>query len=257
MGSTEVFLPAGSWFDFFTGMHYAGGKGRKLTLCRDKDTIPVFARPGAIIPMAVLTPHDNRLENSEAMELLVFPGSSNRFTLIEDEGDGMAYRDGCVAKTDLSLVWGEDACLTIEPALGDLTLIPQQRRWRIGLRGFHRDILVTADGKTLSCIRDEQTNTTWVELTAPVTSRIRLQISAAALIHDNSDLLARCEERIQFSQCSIRTKGALWDLIRDKNTTLLKKYLLLGGLYQDQYMLAKALQELLCLTEDPYLGNQL
>ena len=257
LGSTEAFLPAGSWFDFFTGMHYAGGKGRKLTLCRDKNTIPVFARPGAIIPMAVLTPQDNRLENSRCMELLVFPGSSNRFTLLEDEGDGMAYQDGCVAKTEIRTEWGEDAILTIEPALGDLTLIPEERCWRIGLRGFHKDIRVCADGKAISCTRDAQTNTTWVEITAPVTEQIRLQISGKTLIHDNSDMLARCEERIQFSQCSIRTKGAMWDLIRDKKTTLLKKYLVLGGLYQDQYQLAKALQELLCLTEDPYLGNQL
>ena len=261
LASTDLWLPAGSWFDFFTGMHYAGGKGRKLTVCRDLSSIPVFAKSGAIVPMAKHTPHDNRLQNTPDMDLLVFPGASNSFTVTEDCGDMLDYQKGAVARTRISLNWSEAPEVTISPAQGDLSLIPQRRNWRIGLRGFHKDIAaqVSVDGKavTASVLREEETNTTWVSVSADVTACVTVRITGEKLIHDNADAMRRCEDAIQSSQYSFVIKDDIWDLIRDHKPTLQDKLMYLMGKYQDQRILCYFLQEMLTLTEDPYLGKQI
>ena len=46
---TKVWLPEGTWFDFFNGMIYEGG--RSMDLYRTLEEIPVLAKAGAIIPM--------------------------------------------------------------------------------------------------------------------------------------------------------------------------------------------------------------
>lgn len=45
-----VYLPQGEWCDFWTGRHYPGGKTHQVAV--PLDTIPVFVRAGAEIPMA-------------------------------------------------------------------------------------------------------------------------------------------------------------------------------------------------------------
>ena len=259
LAKTELWLPEGSWFDFFTGMHYAGGDGRRMTACRDINSIPVFAKAGAIVPMAKHKPRDNRLTNSPDMELIVFPGADNIFTITEDSGDMMDYRNGALARTEITLKWGESASLRISPAKGDLSLVPESRNWRIGLRGFNSDISVTVDidGERIAAAvsREAGCNTTWVEVTAPVTDNVHLTITANELIHDNGDRLGRINDLIQRSQYSYCVKDQLWELIENKDMTFERKCMLLGGNYQDQRTLTLAIKEMLTLTEDPYLGK--
>ena len=261
LAATEMWLPAGSWFDFFTGMHYAGGKGRKLTVCRDRKTIPVFAKAGGIVPMAKLTPHDNHLGSTVDMELLVFPGASNRFVLTEDSGEMLDYKNGAVARTAIILDWGKTPKLTIAPATGDLSMIPEKRNWRIGLRGFHKSVAVTAlvNGKAIAAetALDAQTNTLWVTVSVASTAEISLQIEGDALIHDNADALDRCENRILFAQHTIQSKAAMWEVVSNEAMPLEEKCLQLNGKFQEMDMLSKAVQEMLSLTEDKYLGVQI
>ncbi|MBE6976262.1 MAG: DUF5110 domain-containing protein [Ruminococcaceae bacterium] len=261
LASTEMWLPAGSWFDFFTGLHYAGGKGRKLTVCRDRSTMPVFAKAGGIVPMAKLTPHDNHLGATADMELLVFPGASNRFVMTEDTGEMLDYKKGAVARTEISLNWGNAPKLTIAAAQGDLSLIPERRNWHIGLRGFYKDVAVnvTANGADIAAETsyEAETNTVWVSVTAASAESIELSITGEKLIHDNCDAMRRCEKMILFAQHTIITKSAMWDIASNAEFPLEEKCLQLNGKYQEQDMLSKAIQEMLSLTEDKYLGCQL
>jgi len=261
LASTEVWLPAGSWFDFFTGLHYASKKGRKLTVCRDRSSIPVFAKAGAIVPMARLIPHDNHMGGSGDVELLVFPGADGHFTMTEDAGEMLAYKEGAVARTDITLNWSDAPELTIGPARGDLSQIAATRSWRIGLRGFRKDVsvgvFVNADAVDAPVTYEEETNTLWVTVSALAAAQVCLRISGEALVHDNADALRRCERMILFSQYSIHTKSSMWDIVRDSGMPLEGKCLRLNGKYQEQDMLSKALQEMLSLTEDKYLGSQL
>jgi len=47
--SMEIYLPAGIWFDFFTGERYLGNSIFKKDI--DYETIPVFVKAGSFIPM--------------------------------------------------------------------------------------------------------------------------------------------------------------------------------------------------------------
>jgi len=223
--------------------------------------MPVFAKAGAIVPMAKYADGDNCLGNSENMEVLVFPGADNTFTLYEDAGDGYAYQDGSCVRTEMGLVWGEKPVFTIHPALGDLTLIPETRNWRIGLRGFHRNISASAeaDGKALEAAThwDQERNTLWLTVEAPVVSEIRITVEGGELICDNADVLERGAKILGRAQCSYQQKQDIWSKVTDPKKDLLGR---ITGCIMHQTEMAAfggAMEELLTLTEDKYLGSEL
>jgi len=260
LGSTKVWLPKGNWFDFFTGLHYASRRGRKLEVYRYLDDMPVFAKAGAIVPMADYAPQENRLINSEAMTVLVFPGSSNRFSLYEDAGEGGGYETGAYAQTEMELAWGKQPAFTIHSAQGDPTLIPEKRTWRIGLRGFQKElsmqVLVNGAAADAECHWDAETNTHWITVTANVTDTICVTMDGDSLIWDNRDTLDRCETVIRRAQIPFKDKQRIWEqLIREGIDLWSKRHNIVGIIACG--ITGKALMELLSLTEDPYTGSQL
>ena len=91
LSSADAWLPKGEWFDFFDGLHYSSRRGRKIKLFRSLDKYPILAKAGAIVPMAVYEESDNSLSNAEEMDVFVFPGADNTFTLYEDENVNYNY----------------------------------------------------------------------------------------------------------------------------------------------------------------------
>ena len=82
----EIYLPKGAdWYLEEDGQFYEGGQ--KLSVKADIDTMPVFVRAGAVIPMA-----------SEVMgvmdELHVYAGADGDFELYEDNGADYEYENG-------------------------------------------------------------------------------------------------------------------------------------------------------------------
>ena len=258
MGKVTAWLPQGSWFDLFDGTYYASRRGRKLNLHRCLDTVPVLAKAGAIVPMANYPKNENRLLNAENMDILVFPGADNAFTLYEDAGDYSEYQNGAFARTKLSLNWGEKAVFTIAPAEGDLTLIPEKRSWNIKLRGFHKDVRVTVfvNGREVAADAVRQGNSTCVCVTAKVTDRVELRITGDALIHDNADAVSRIERIIQRSRISTREKEHMMAQVLSDAPTH-KKLSHMHWPSSESEAVVDAIKELLSLTECEYLGSQL
>ena len=259
LGQAEVWLPKGNWFDFFSGIRYASKRGRKMRIHRPLDGIPLFAKAGAIVPLADFPQGENRLTNSSDMQILVFPGESNVFRLFEDSGEGYDFLSGGFATTELKLTWGEKAVFTIGPVEGDNSLIPEQRNWTVMLRGWHQDIQIAAeiDGRQeVVCVRyDEQTNTHVVTLDTKTSAEVRLFISGDTLLHDNGDVYRRCERILQHSQMNIPEKEYLMREIV-KEQSLHRKIYQITGRYRETESVVAALIELLSLTQDEYLGNQ-
>jgi alpha-glucosidase (family GH31 glycosyl hydrolase) len=133
----RVWLPAGQWTNFFTGESLEGGCWH--TLHPALEEIPVFARPGAIVP------HGPKVGwggtgNPDELDVFIFPGASNRFELYEDDGENTGYQHGEYALTPFSLEQGEGALtFTILPAQGDHSFVPSQRTYRVHLRGVDAD----------------------------------------------------------------------------------------------------------------------
>jgi hypothetical protein len=83
LGSVEAWLPPGAWYDFFSGDRYDGD--RMLTLYRTRETFPVLARAGAIVPLQQ-DPMADISVLPNALELRVFPGASGSCVIDEDDG---------------------------------------------------------------------------------------------------------------------------------------------------------------------------
>ncbi len=145
MGRAEVWLPEGSWFDFFTGLRYESDGREKRTTYRFIDEYPVFCRTGAIVPMQEDTGFGAPVK-SDSVTVTVFPGADGQFTLYEDSGDGDAYAGGAFVKTKLSLSWGDRPVFSVSPAEGDASLM-RPRRLRILLRGLSAKAALAASSQ--------------------------------------------------------------------------------------------------------------
>jgi len=147
VAKTKVWLPEGLWFDFFTDTVYQGGRNQKMY--RSIDQIPVLAKAGAILPMTDEIRTIDIEKNPEELTVRVYPGADNSFTLYEDDNVSEGYRQGICAVTEMNLNWQEKT-FTIKPSVGDLTLLPKRRTWKIEL---HK---VTAEEATVLVNQTEQ-----------------------------------------------------------------------------------------------------
>ena len=168
LGRADGYIPEGDWFDFFRGTLYTGG--RRVSLYRPIDEIPVLCKAGAIVPMTDREPSDNRLGICDKLDMVVFPGADNSFEMYEDEGEGEGYRDGKFCKTLLSLKWGEKPVFTIGAAKGDLSLLPATRDYKLHFRGVSADTKAAVNGRELEGVYDVMTATLTVEIKNVATS---------------------------------------------------------------------------------------
>ena len=128
----RVWLPAGSWFNFFTGEAFPGGRWH--TLQSALEDIPVFAKAGAIVPLGPKTGWGG-VANPEILDIYIFPGASNRFELYEDDGETTGYQHGEYALTPFTLEpMGNTLTFRFHPAEGERGLVPAQRIYRLHLR---------------------------------------------------------------------------------------------------------------------------
>ncbi len=175
-----VWLPgAGDWFDFFSGERITGGGWR--TIYGGLDHIPVFARPGAIVPLAA---QPEGTANPEALTVVVFPGADNVFELYEDDGVTTDYRRGRSAVTELRVSWNEDALrFTVAPARGDVGLLPARRTFQIVVRGVARPARVEASVngvvQEIGCTYEPERETATLDPVA-LTPNDELAVAAAA-----------------------------------------------------------------------------
>ena len=86
---TNAWLPEGCWTDIFTGDEYhicRGGK--KVTLLRDLDSLPVLAKGGAILPLSA--DKGNGVDNPKILEIWSYLGDGE-YTLYEDGLENGGY----------------------------------------------------------------------------------------------------------------------------------------------------------------------
>ena len=131
MASVKVWLPEGRYTDIFTGRIYSGNKF--VEMYRDLETIPVLAKEGTILPLAV-NDRTNDSSNPENLELLVYRGN-NTFTLYEDDGETLSYKDGEYLKTAFTVAEkGNTVSFKIEKAEGTSSVVPQSRTYTVSFK---------------------------------------------------------------------------------------------------------------------------
>ena len=117
----DVWLPESGYTDIFTNTVYSAGS---FKMSRGSSSIPVLAKPGAIIPL------DRREKYSDApsdeLEILIFSGNGS-FKMYDDDGITTGYKNGMFAKTDFTLETKDD-CVDFSISVSDdLSFVPERK----------------------------------------------------------------------------------------------------------------------------------
>ena len=135
-----VYLPAGDWFDWWTGEPLTGGRHSlaKAPLAQ----MPLYVRAGAVIPMAPVT--QCITQQSQPLRVKIWPGTGE-WTLYEDDGESFEYQTGSFATTTYRVeVAGAQATVQIRRTGA---WIPQRRSVTVELVGWGEQQL-EEDGET-------------------------------------------------------------------------------------------------------------
>jgi alpha-glucosidase len=96
-----VYLPAGVWFDYWTGARHEGG--RMIRVEAPLETVPLFVRGGAILPLG---PEMNYVgeKPSNPLSFEIYPDARGEAStsLYEDDGLTEAYQQGSFRQTSLT-----------------------------------------------------------------------------------------------------------------------------------------------------------
>jgi alpha-D-xyloside xylohydrolase len=142
--SRSVYLPAGTWYDFWTGSTKDGGA--KVTVDAPLSQIPLFVKAGSIVPMGPNIQY--AMQSVDPLEIRIYKGKDASFTLYEDEGDTYNYESGQYSQ--ISFSWSETAQqLTVGARAGSYTGMPASRTfnivWVAANHGAGVDVTATAD----------------------------------------------------------------------------------------------------------------
>ncbi|MGN0353468.1 MAG: TIM-barrel domain-containing protein [Muricoprocola sp.] len=99
----EVYLPAGcKWYDWNDNFKcYEGGQTIEVPVTLE--TIPLFVREGAIIPMASNQLMSMERDHMTSMHLIVAPGEEQTYVLYDDDGVTNDFEKGVFRKTSIHM----------------------------------------------------------------------------------------------------------------------------------------------------------
>jgi hypothetical protein len=98
--SVSVYLPEGTWIDYWTGKAYAGKS--TINYAVSDSTIAVFVKAGSVIPTS---PVGKYLDDTTARKSLIFScyaGGNSKGFVYEDDGQTYQYEKGIYSTTDYS-----------------------------------------------------------------------------------------------------------------------------------------------------------
>jgi alpha-glucosidase (family GH31 glycosyl hydrolase)/putative sterol carrier protein len=197
-----VWLPEGEWFDFFSSVSYVGDGWHAVygTL----DDIPVFAKAGAIVPMAA----EDGLSNPEELVVHIFPGADNEFSLYEDDGlDAHSI-------TRIQQSWsGDEWSVTIGAAEGETGHLPTKRTWVLNFRGAAAETAVSANAD-ITTEYDIETKTLCVTaVPLPVADPLTIQLNnpSGILFAPDDHVLGICQKLVAVFRMESLTKQTLFN----------------------------------------------
>jgi len=95
----DVYLPTGTWYDYWNHTQYIGGKSYRIKAMLDE--IPVFVPAGGIIAKAPVVSYVDVLPRTDFEELYIeiYKGVDGKYNLYEDDGISMEYQKGICTQT--------------------------------------------------------------------------------------------------------------------------------------------------------------
>ncbi len=151
----DICLPAGGWFDYWTGKRVTGEPvqlrgltaspgeantnpvgGERVHATPRLDVLPVFVRAGTILPRQALVQSTSETP-AGPLELDVYPGDDCAGTLYLDDGHSLAYRRGDYLRQEIRCR-ATPAGLTLDFAARDGRFAPWWRTIAVTVHGAYR-----------------------------------------------------------------------------------------------------------------------
>jgi alpha-glucosidase (family GH31 glycosyl hydrolase) len=131
-----LYLPKGAWYDYWTGERIDGG--REITRGVDLETMPIYVRAGAILPLGPVKQYTAE-KSDEPLSISVYPGADGEFLLYEDDGKSFNYRKG--EWIGVRMKWNDaKRVLTLELAKGSRMLAPARREIEVKVQPTSRTV---------------------------------------------------------------------------------------------------------------------
>lgn len=195
----RFYMPDGIWYDFFTGKKFPGGK-KYVSFFREED-YPVFAHAGSIIPLSNRSDRNN-VGLATDMEIQIFPGVSNMYTLYEDDGITSLYKEGYFLKTSIDYNYlRSNYTVIIRSVEGKSGIVPDMRNYKLVFRNTKKadSVTVMFNNTELNPITSVDGNdfvvlVTNVPTVGQLTVNCRgkdIEIDAVRVINDDVDSILR------------------------------------------------------------------
>lgn len=141
----RLYLPRGTWFDFWTDEQIDGG--REISRAVDLETMPLHVRAGAILPLGPVRQYSDEKVDGP-LTLVVYPGADGVASVYEDDGRSFDYKRGEWMR--IEMIWRDRArTLTLRLAPGSKMLEPRRRAIDVRVAGSAQVRSVTFEGKTV------------------------------------------------------------------------------------------------------------
>ena len=129
--SRRLYLPHGTWYDWWTEQRIEGG--REIQRDVDLATTPLYARAGSVIPMGPVKQYDSE-RSDDPMTFVVFPGRDGESSWYDDDGISFEHRRGEWMRARLR--WNDaDRKLSLSLVPGSRALAPMPRTIVVRLAG--------------------------------------------------------------------------------------------------------------------------
>ncbi|HEY0828914.1 MAG TPA: TIM-barrel domain-containing protein, partial [Bacilli bacterium] len=199
----DIYLPAGTWTDYFRGITYTGGQTIKYPVNAEAlSDIPLFIKKGAIIPSQKVLDYIGQ-SSITSVHVDVFPDTAaTSFTYYDDDGASYNYESGTHFKQSMTAQDNGTNGISFNIAAKSGTYIPSVQNYIVEIHGkagtgvtsnssaltSYTDLnaLKAATGEGWATGKDVYGNVTYVKVTAASTSSKSIVVTGSATVSATS-----------------------------------------------------------------------
>jgi alpha-glucosidase (family GH31 glycosyl hydrolase) len=141
----DVYLPEGTWYDFWTDSTNIGNRWH--TIQAPLDHLPIFVRGGTCLPMGPNRQYIGSNHRFDKLSLHFYPPFPVSFSFRDDDGTTRAYQRGCYSEFTVtcSKLKNNTILLSLSPEKGQFQDQPQVREITVILHQQPQNMIVETD----------------------------------------------------------------------------------------------------------------
>ncbi len=170
-GEEEVYLPPGTWTDYFSGKTFKGDS--LLGVDAPIDITPIFVKSGSILPLAPPMQYSDQ-KPLDHLTLAVYGPDKGSFRLYEDDGVSLDYLKGQFAWTPMSFdpSGAAEWKMQIGPTDGKFQGQVERRPYDVELHNLPEPRTIAIDGNPIPRSAGSAPGWSWDSATGVATIRI-------------------------------------------------------------------------------------